>query len=38
MNNLFGIVKAILVFILCFLMLELSFGFLDLVVKSIEGL
>ena len=38
MNNLFGIAKAILVFILCFLMLEFSFGFLDLVVKSIEGL
>lgn len=38
MNNLFEIAKAILVFILCFLMLELSFGFLDLVVKSIEGL
>lgn len=38
MNNLFGIAKAILVFILCFLMLELSFDFLDLVLKSIEGL
>lgn len=38
MNNLFGIAKAILVFILCFLMLELSFGFLDLVLKSVEGL
>ena len=38
MNNLFGIAKAILVFILCFLMLELSFGFLDLVLKSIEGI
>ena len=38
MNNLFGIVNAIVVFIVCFLMLELSFGFLDLVVKSIEGL
>lgn len=38
MNNLFGIAKAILVFILCFLMLELSFGFLDLVIKSVEGL
>ena len=38
MDNLFGIAKAIVVFIICFLMLELSFGFLDLVVKSIEGL
>ena len=38
MNNLFGIAKVIVVFIICFLMLELSFGFLDLVVKSIEGL
>ena len=34
----FGLIKSILVFIVCFLMLELSFGFLDLVVKSIEGL
>ena len=34
----FGLIKSIFVFIVCFLMLELSFGFLDLVVKSIEGL
>ena len=34
----FGLIKSILVFIVCFLMLELSFGFLDLVIKSIEGL
>ncbi len=34
----FGLIKSILVFIVCFLMLELSFGFLDLVLKSIEGL
>ena len=34
----FGLIKSILVFIICFLMLELSFGFLDLVIKSIEGL
>ena len=32
------LIKSILVFIICFLMLELSFGFLDLVIKSIEGL
>ena len=38
MNNLFGIAKVIVVFIICCVMLELSFGFLDLVVKSIEGL
>ena len=30
----FGLIKSILVFIICFLMLELSFGFLDLVVKE----
>ena len=34
----FGLIKSIFVFIVCFLMLEFSFGFLDLVVKSIEGL
>ena len=34
----FGLIKSILVFIVCFLMLEFSFGFLDLVIKSIEGL
>lgn len=34
----FGVIKSILVFIVCFLMLEFSFGFLDLVIKSIEGL
>ena len=34
----FGLIKSILVFIICFLMLEFSFGFLDLVIKSIEGL
>ena len=34
----FGLIKSIFVFIICFLMLELSFGFLDLVLKSIEGL
>lgn len=38
MNNLFGIAKVIVVFIICCVMLECSFGFLDLVVKSIEGL
>ena len=38
MMSYFGLIKSILVFIVCFLMLELSFGFLDLVVKSIEGL
>ena len=38
MMSYFGFIKSILVFIICFLMLELSFGFLDLVVKSIEGL
>ena len=34
----FGLIKSIFVFIVCFLMLEFSFGFLDLVVKSLEGL
>ena len=34
----FGLIKSILVFIICFLMLEFSFGFLDLVIKSLEGL
>lgn len=34
----FGLIKSILVFIICFLMLELSFGFLDLVIKTVEGL
>ena len=34
----FGLIKSILVFMVCFLMLELSFVFLDLVLKSIEGL
>ena len=34
----FGLIKSIFVFIVCFLMLEFSFGFLDLVIKSIEGL
>ena len=34
----FELIKSILVFIVCFLMLECSFGFLDLVLKSIEGL
>ena len=34
----FGLIKSIFVFIVCFLMLEFSFGFLDLVLKSIEGL
>lgn len=34
----FELIKSILVFIICFLMLEFSFGFLDLVVKSLEGL
>ena len=34
----FGLIKSILVFMVYFLMLELSFGFLDLVLKSIEGL
>ena len=34
----FEIIKSILVFIVCFLMLEFSFGFLDLVIKSVEGL
>ena len=38
MMSYFGLIKSILVFIICFLMLEISFGFLDLVVKSIEGL
>ena len=38
MMSYFGFIKSILVFIICFLMLELSFGFLDLVIKSIEGL
>ena len=38
MMGFFGLIKSIFVFIVCFLMLEFSFGFLDLVVKSIEGL
>lgn len=38
MNNLFGIAKVIVVFVICCVMLEFSFGFLDLVVKSLEGL
>lgn len=38
MMSYFGFIKSILVFIICFLMLEFSFGFLDLVIKSIEGL
>ena len=38
MMSYFGLIKSILVFMVCFLMLEFSFGFLDLVLKSIEGL
>ena len=38
MMGFFGLIKSIFVFIVCFLMLEFSFGFLDLVLKSIEGL
>ena len=38
MNNLFGIAKVIVVFIICCVMLECSFGFFELVVKSIRGL
>lgn len=38
MNNLFGIAKVIVVFIICCVMLECSFSFFELVVKSIRGL
>lgn len=38
MNILFGIAKAIVVFIICCVMLECSFGFFELVVESIRGL
>lgn len=38
MNNLFEIAKVIVVFIICCVMLECSFGFFELVVESIRGL
>ena len=38
MNNLFGIAKVIVVFIICCVMLECSFSFFELVVESIRGL